>query len=255
MRSTSGALVERIGETVLKVGEGTVGERVGREARWLVEHANVPCLPRVYAHWDHGYVMEPLVRAPWISPDFDWECHVETCLQVLNDQVWSHTTDREVPFSDFYEFIERRCAVGYPEVWSAVSQILLELSDVWYVLPRVLTHGDPTFDNQCLRPSTGEVVFIDPNPNEHVPSFRASDIACVLQSLHGYEHLKYGAPRPRVTPDYVRDFGIADLEWYASRALCLAKFVRLLSYETHLRPVFREVIDRLLEEEDWTPSF
>lgn len=240
---------------VLKVGEGAVGERVGREAVWLTQHHDVACLPGVYAHWDHGYVMEPLEPIQWESPRFDWRRHVELCLTNLRDQVWVHRTDRVVAPFDFHEFIWSRCKASYPTVWRYVKPHIGELLDVWHELPNVLTHGDPTFDNQCLRPSTGEIVFIDPNPNEHVPPFRASDVACVLQSLHGYEHLKYGAPRPRVTPDYVRDvLDLDDLEWYAARVLCLCKFVRLLSYETHLRPVFREVIDRLLEEEDWTLS-
>jgi hypothetical protein len=207
----------------VKYGPGAVGARVGQQGTWISRHQDIPSLPRIAVTWPRGYVMEPLEPVDWDR--VDWEAHLTQCVDLLG-AFWAKPAEHTVDLDAHLRFVRAR-AEGLPGVWPALEAWCHDLD--WP--DAVLIHGDPTFVNQVRRQT--DLVFLDPNPGSPVtPSVRAQDLAHLAQSLHGYEHIKFGAPPPKVTVDTLRDLsGVSDAEWEVVRYLTAVKFVRLLAYE------------------------
>lgn len=249
--ATSGAGVGFFDKYVVKVGEpGPVGDRVAEQAAWLQRHES-PALPKVFMAWHDGYIMERLRPIEWRHID-TWTWLVEDVFAALRKHVWSLPAEVEVDWDRHRRFIQERCELAAPEAAKPLSRWLDDVETL--ELRSCLIHGDPTFDNTCRRLGR-RLVFIDPNPaRPEVPSLEVCDAANVMQSLHGYEHLKYGRPMPNVSMDVVRTItGYDPDEWFALQYFTAAKFARLLAYETDLRPVFRDVLLNLLRQGGFHP--
>lgn len=237
--TTSGAQLACVGRYVVKVGTGEAGDRIGTQARWLERHPFI-AFPAVYVSWGAGYIMERLDPVPWRSmtiPD-DWERFTRSVVDRLRDHVWCRPAETAFDLDTHLAFMRRRCE-NLPGSWPRVQSWAAELD--WDVT-ETLTHGDPTFDNVCLRQS--QPVLIDPNPNPAVPSTPVADLANLAQSLHGYEHVK-GHPQPLCGLDVLTDGLDAD-DVEMLRYLTAAKFIRLLNYETTHRPAFASMAWELL---------
>lgn len=246
LQGASGASLSLLdgSDLVIKVGEGAIGERIGVQAEWLERHAS-PALPKVIHRWDHGMVMERLDPVQWAVVD-----HAQLVADIfvaLRLHVWSHDTESQFDLAMHEQFVWERCAnLKYSAgSWPAMQAWMKEVP--WEVLEDTtcLTHGDPTFDNVCYR-NHRQVVLVDPNPAwPGIPSCRIADLAHVAQSLHGYEHLKYGRPMPKCGPKILCEF-VNDDEYELLKYLTTVKFIRLLAYETEMRQVFADVADTMI---------
>lgn len=239
--------MSHLGDVVVKVGPpGPVGSRVDAQSRWLCDYAR-PCLPRVLARWPGGYVMEALKPVDWSA--VDWEVIVDRVVASL-ERLWTVHRGYHFRVYEHLEAMKPRCELlpgSYePMVRWALSLDWRPVHDFCGPGLGAVTHGDPTLDNVMHRGAT--LVLTDPNPSAVPwPAHPVGDLAHLAQSLHGYEHLKRGAPVPTCGPD-ILDRYVGEEERPLLRYLTAAKFVRLLHYEQALRPVFAEVAWRLIEE-------
>jgi hypothetical protein len=86
----------------------------------------------------------------------------------------------------------------------------------------------------------GEPVIIDPLPPQmYMPEYRAVDIGKLLQSILGYEEIKYGSTRglkysrsENLTGTLWKNLNVPHSEMAASAWFCFAHCVRLLPYQT-----------------------
>ena len=232
---TGGASGATLRLGVAKFGPGAIGARVAAQGVWLKAHQDIPCLPRVAVSWPAGYVMEPLEPIDWSTVDY--EAHIVEAVDVLG-QVWSRP-GCPLDIDAHLAFVRSRCG-SVPDLWPALEAWAHDLE---WPAP-TLIHGDPTFVNQVRRQT--DLVFLDPNPGSPVnPSVRAQDLAHLAQSLHGYETIKFGWPRPSLPVEALRKHTDGDAEWDVVRYLTAVKFVRLLAYEPRQSP-FAELAARLV---------
>jgi hypothetical protein len=229
---TGGASGATLRLGVAKFGSGAIGARVATQGLWLKAHQDIPCLPRVAVSWPAGYVMEPLEPIDWSTVDY--EAHIVEAVDLLEQQVWSRPAECPLDLDAHLRFVRARCEV-LPGVWPALEAWAHDIE--WP--PPVLIHGDPTFVNQVRRQT--DLVFLDPNPATPVcPSVRAQDLAHLAQSLHGYEAITFGYPRPTLPVEALQKLsGADDAEWDVVRYLTAVKFVRILTYDS--RPELRDI--------------
>ncbi len=235
MRSTSGADINLRADIVIKSGHGPVATRIRTQAEWLRRHPS-PAVPPVLTSSASHYSMPRYREIDWKrlqTPDA-WEFVVDAMVSTL-EQIWADPAESTFDLDAHLRFMARRCKNlpgSFPAVKAWAESLSWDEADC-------LTHGDPTFDNTLTGP-----IFIDPNPaRPEVPSTRTADLANIAQSLLGYEHLKYGAPKPLIDPDYL-DRHTEHPE--TLRYLTAAKVIRLLEYETTHRPTFQKVAADLL---------
>lgn len=183
---SSGAVVKLHETFVTKHGD----ERVGRQGRWLYEHRNVMCLPRVTYVADTWYTMEKLKPfAPAAHVPFTLQDRIEHTFNAARLQLWVEPA--EVPKFDGETHLKWLAPnlVGLPSWFTSRLHNLYLFID-FDRLKRGLTHGDLILDNtmQC----GGRVVFIDPIPaTPAVPDIILSDVGRLLQSLVNYEETRY----------------------------------------------------------------
>lgn len=220
MRGSSGAVVTEL-PMALKQG----GWRVTEQGRWLQSHPYA-VLPRVYEVVSDGYFMEWLVDPPYEMLDH----------RVLLGRVVSalHLLWRRPP-------VVRLSQVAHEDKVSGLLTtkhltVISELNDLhrritWANLEAGLTHGDPTLDNVMLRGS--QVVLIDPIPaTPAVPDLRCVDTGKLLQSILGYEVLRYADSTYewRLTPDHLGVLVEGDNEWLATVYWCVVHLLRAIPY-------------------------
>lgn len=244
--STSGAYITRLGDYVVKAGDGDVGKRIGAQAKWLMRYAGEGLMPVYGLIGDFGYVMPYGEEA---YPDgVNAREHFDTTVSLLMANVWNYgpeydaTQRRDDILRKLFSMIER---VGVPHVidlYSVMNTVQ------WDELHRCLTHGDPTFCN--VMTVRGTHVLCDPLPSTqtHLPDIRAMDLGKVLQSCFGFETIVYGwrySEPPN--PLWVRDFCDNDNEWNASLACAALHVLRLLPYVgDQFREEFLRVFDEML---------
>lgn len=220
MRGSSGATVTEL-TMALKQG----GRRVVEQGRWLQHHPYV-MLPHVYEVDDVGYRMEWLTDPPYEMLDHS----------VLLDRTYDalHELWLRPPAKKFVRDAHQSKIDGLVTVKNtAVIRQLNQLRDrtKWNLLESGLTHGDPTLDNVMLRDS--QIVLIDPIPATHaVPDLRSVDTGKLLQSILGYELLRYADTTYdwRLRPENLRHFVVNDNEWLATVYWCVVHLLRAIPY-------------------------
>ncbi len=233
MRGSSGARVYGANGVVRKIGSDEVGERVALQGRWLLTHRG-RSLPRVTRVGETGYDMEPLLAAPaWA---LDHEAIFAEMIISLKRDLWH--LPAEVPYDEAalltkvgelcHRFELRAEYDRWRELHSAIT---------WSDLPTALVHGDPTFDNVMFRESTGDLVLVDPLPSlitgPAIPDMRCVDLGKIMQSVLGWERVRYGRDEDGFHVDWSVFSGqvlTSRNEWLATVLFCATHFMRTLPY-------------------------
>lgn len=235
MGGSSGAEFVYYRSTVLKKGN----PRVVAQGRWLDRHnprGSLAGLPFVYGVDSCSYLMERLNDASVLEAG--------PILDVLKNDVWSQHPEVEIDLQQHEWYVDDKAADWWPEAITALRFWRRMIS--WDGLMRCLAHGDPTFENCMWRPSTRELVLIDPIPaSYYAPDLMAVDLGKILQSSLGYE---------RVRNRWYYDSNVKWLDQFhvnerrAAQYFALVHFVRLLPYmpTTHLQEAMRELAQPLL---------
>lgn len=249
---TSGAVVTFVDDKVVKTSHDLqVKKRILNQADWLLKH-QIPAFPKIYQIEEDGFSMEKLERIDWyrIDANNEWMIVLEKIVQQMST-VWTQPPDYVTDLYQFMDFLRPRLLTYAPNLKSSMDRWFEDLMSI-SSYTECLIHGDNTLDNTCIRSSTGEVVFIDPNPRAQVPSYMATDIAMICQSTLGYEHFKYRHPLPKWTMEDVKELtSISDNDWFATLFFTAAKFIRILNYETKLQPTFLQVATDLIKKEGY----
>lgn len=232
-RGSSGAMIERVDSLVLKSHDNI--NRIVAQGNWLMKYTS-PCLPTVYsvdAVGDHAqYIMESLVRPP------AWALDHKVVLHAMFDGLHEHVWSRQavVPFN-LQELYVKMGYISTEFNLTLTRTKLFQLSDtIRWDDPSIvtcLTHGDPTFDNVMFREDTGELVLIDPIPaTRAIPDLRCVDIGKILQSVVGFERVRYSTTREKfmVTPTEVQQMVLSYNEWQASVFWCVVHLFRAFPY-------------------------
>lgn len=225
-----------IGETLV----GKYGGNSSSQAEWLEQHPS-PLVPHVHKRaWidtEQGYIMEKL-----LEPHYqDWD-HERTLLELFNlleQHVWSQPGRLAFrPLKTLHKVgmvmrkYDVKCADGYAlplgftTIWAGIK---------WGSLKTCQTHGDPTFDNIMVRPNIAEeLVLVDPIPaTPEVPHLRAVDTGKLLQSIIGYEAVKYGPESRwvcRAMPQTLKRLIDDQNEWHATVLWCIIHLLRCIPY-------------------------
>lgn len=195
------------------------------------------------AVFKNGYLMERLYEYEPIWGTLP-AMYIEDAVELLEDHVWSRNAYQRIDWDAHREYIFGRA------VKHLTPDDLRRLELAWQHL-RVgsrhlhasLTHGDPTFDNMMLRRKhfSSHAVIIDPLPpyqNGEMPQVSAVDVGKIMQSLIGYEEVKYGVS-PWTSPGTVearfaqlkRQLNPTSHEWRAAHWFLIAHIVRLIPYQ------------------------
>jgi hypothetical protein len=227
---------------------GPVRDRILAQGQFLVDMKS-PALPRgVVLHAD-GYSMEFLEHLPWEI--IDGERLVIEVARLCRQHIWSRVPGKRMSESwreDHLSYMADRTLVHAPDAWSRLVR-LFERVDFSACQVGVV-HGDPTFDNVMMRRRTSELVVIDPLPGGGViPNLVAVDRGKILQSVIGYERVKYGVNI--AVPGVLSSLGIMGVdtvdETLAALYFAAAHVVRLLPYQSEeLRPLFLPLLDQVL---------
>jgi hypothetical protein len=232
-RGSSGARVYGSNGVVRKVGTGAVGERVALQGRWLLSHRG-RSLPRVTRAGDTGYDMEPLLAAPAWALDHD--AIFTEMLTSLNSEVWK--LPAEVPYDEIalltkvgdlcHRFELRTEYAHWRELHAEIDFNALQTG---------LAHGDPTFDNVMFRESTGDLVLVDPLPSlitgPAIPDLRCVDLGKILQSVLGWERIRYGDDSEAFkidTTTFKLKVAHSQTEWQAVVLFGITHLLRTLPY-------------------------
>ncbi len=260
MKHTSGARVLQAGGWAVKFGSGDVGKRVETQGSYCRELGPAVC-PHVPVIFRNGYAMERLRE----YTDFYDVCpndYIEDVVGALEDHVWSKKSYQLVDWNSHREYVRTR-AVAFlgAEDYQAVERAWESLNPSVGRLRASLTHGDPTFDNMMLRPRKGRMatpVIIDPLPpyeNGEMPQLQAVDVGKIMQSLLGYEEVKYGAS-PWIHPGTVKsrfaqlrkELNSTSHEWRAAHWFLIAHLIRLIPYQPmEKREACRELLRKALD--------
>lgn len=228
-RGSSGAKIIYFSDGVTKIGNGN--GRTGEQGAWLAVHAS-PSVPRVFSVDEPGdtYEMERLTSAPpWA---LDHAVVLQELIAALAADVWC----RPPVVRPSWDSTVRRVAgliTTYDERGLTSKLVRAARSVRWDSLPLTLTHGDPTFDNVMFRPSTDELVIIDPVPAcDSVPDVRAADLGKIMLSVMGWESIRYRSDdlRFRVSPQLLQLHVVDDNEWRAAVVLGVVCLIRTFRY-------------------------
>jgi hypothetical protein len=235
----SGASIVVRGDVTCKIGD----KRVGAQGAWLALHSDLDCLPRVYEHMSVGYTMETLI--PLGKKERDAPKLVEELLVNL-ESLWS-SSRAETGFSylSHMDYIQPRCRMSTPfyrQVEPMARTIFSEIRQG--DLTMCLTHGDPTFAN-LMRRDDGQMVIIDPLlPSMALPSIAALDLAKIMQSLLGFEAIRFGVEFDRCDEAIKMIRRTCDKPgWKIVKYLTAVHGARLLPYSPKkLRPQLKKAI-------------
>jgi len=224
---------------------------VSEQGRWLLDHPS-PAVPRVYAVYVNShYTMERLAEPPIALLDHERVARV--MIDTLVTHIWSQPGAVPINHDMLQEKLERLSSSyhGFSSLWTWIVKTHAQVR--WSDVPRCLTHGDPTFDNVMIREETGELVFVDPLPASLVaPDMRCVDIGKILQSVLGWERIRYGSERFSLRASVTDLAGVlrttlrvSENEWRASVFWCVVHLLRTLPYVTDdVRVGVRELVNR-----------
>ena len=224
-RTMSGAYIIDVGDQVIKLGEGSVGERIGQQAKWLKRYeaqgimpiieisSNAYAMPHCEDHIDgvdSRFVFEETVR---LLQEYVWSYgpHIN----------WDETRRRQLVF-------DKMCRTKMHK-WEDMYDLFREIT--WMDLPVCLTHGDPTFCNTLWLNERHAWVLCDPIPSFELPDIRAIDLGKLLQSCFGFEQIMYGwkySTPPN--PLWVNVLCDSHNEWKAAIFFGMLHIMRLLPY-------------------------
>lgn len=263
MAGQSGAVLNVSDDSVFKRGVGVVGDRVLAQGKWLAQHRSAALVQVRDVHDASGhsgatswYQMERLYELPWQVVSAE-RLAVEV-LGLLARHVWCEKSETLADDWDCHlEYVQHRCeeqGVDPHDLTEWGEDVAKFYEDVQHWPSRCLVHGDPTFSNVMMN-QLGAVKLIDPIPTpKYMPSVYTVDVGKVLQSMTGYETLRFGTPciadDDEVMARLAADSQILD----AARYFCLVHYVRLLRYVDDLdtRDELRRKYDRLRSR--WRPS-
>ena len=222
----------------------TGDSRVGEQGAWLQLHRS-PIVPDVYLVRPDGYDMQRLTELPKSTTNPD----LLTCEIVLqlDAHIWSVPPSVNISMELHTEKVDalaREWLTG-----KSVLRLLKVRERVeWDSLRKCLTHGDPTYDNVMVHPN-GRIILIDPIPaTSAVPDLMAVDIGKIMQSLKGYEEMRYA-------PYLVVDAGeldtlhylVSEIEWEAAEYWCIVHFLRAVPYmPAHVKKLLIGAVDDIL---------
>lgn len=248
----SGATVEVLEDVVTKWSQDErIVARLEEQYHWLHNHP-ARGLVRVINVIHGGYTMERLSPLP--VHVIDPSKLAREIIAVLSTDCWSRRAEVKASWGVHQTYVlSRLVELGlegrFGNELLNQGDAVRQLTEAEQLRP-CLTHGDPTFSNTLLR--YGRLVLIDPLPaGETMPPLRAVDLGKVLQSLLGYERIRFGLPWPepmryddarQLIASYCTSVG----EWLAVRYFAAVHFVRLLPYApVGYRPALTEVLSGL----------
>lgn len=227
-RTLSGAvIIECSGDRILKLGDGHVGQRINDQRRWLEEHQSNGVIP-VERVTQNAYIMPR--GSEWSDPVVGRQVF-DGIVELLSAYVWVKPpfvfTESPTPFRHKQSALSRATSVA-GDVLNALTE-LCTLVD-WTAVPKVLTHGDPTFCNSLWL--NDKLVLCDPIPaSHHVPDIRAVDLGKLMQSCMGFESIMYGWHMAELaSPYWIKELCRDDNEWQAAVYCGVLSIARMLPY-------------------------
>lgn len=230
---------------VVKIGHARDTD-VESQGAWLRANPS-PVLPRVHEIYSSSYVMEYLA-APQLHL-LDHKRLLHAMVNSLETHIWSRTPVLPINHEMLQAELERLLEItefGRFWVWVQKTHALIR----WGKLHASLTHGAPLLENVMFRESSGDLVFIDPQPASLLsPDLRCRDVGRLLQSALGWEGVRHG-------PTFYFDVNVGDLrhhtnllhdfddnEWLASVFWCVVHMLRELpTLNDRLRRSIRDLI-------------
>lgn len=184
---SSGAVVEIYDHHVTKSGQGVVGERVATQAEWIMRNRS-SAVPVIFDTTATGYTME---RLDEITPFTLSVADLDAIMGRLARGIWIHNAEVRLSIPAHYDKLH-----DLEERYASEDMKLFLYKQREFALDddqrACLTHGDPTLDNVMRR--MGYFVITDPIPaTPAVPDLWAVDLGKILQSLTGFEKVRYGA--------------------------------------------------------------
>lgn len=229
MRGSSGAQITIRSDYVTKAFPGN--ERLYQQALYL-QLKDCPFLPEVYQVRRDYYTMEVLSEPPYEL--LDHTAVLNHMIAGLDFHIWSTPASVKLDHDALtLKIIELTNKAKMPELRTEIFKMRDQID--WNVLHTCRTHGDATFDNVMIRPSTGQLVLIDPIPavtTLGIPDLRSADFGHILRSCFGFEFARYDESFMKfsIAPDYLKLFVGDENEWRATVFWCLIHFLRVLPY-------------------------
>lgn len=218
MRGSSGAKIVIEENIAAKSGD----RRVGDQGWWISQNAS-SVLPRVSAVGSDWYHMEILYD---IDETMSHHVLLEQVLAALT-QLWSRPRVNDIGLVAHVTKIRSLCL----DEFTPLARLLFSID--WSRLRTGLTHGDPTLEN-VMRRANGDIVLIDPIPSTPaVPDYLAVDTGKILQSILGYEAIRYATSTQRwdISPLDLRTIAQLDqAEWTATCYWAAVHVLRAIPY-------------------------
>lgn len=219
-RGSSGAVIAEV-PAVVKTGD----LRVTLQGRWLQRHP-YPMLPQVYDVTESSYTMERLGDPPYEM--LDHRVLLSRTYEALHE-LWRRPPVVRFDLNAHQDKISDLVTVKHVVQLDGLRRLGQYIT--WPNLEVGLTHGDPTLDNVMLRGS--QVVLIDPIPaTPAVPDLRSVDTGKLLQSVLGYEVLRYAVFEYewRLVPTDLLALIGNENEWLATVYWCVVHLLRAVPY-------------------------
>lgn len=233
MKATSGAHIFKAGGRVIKIGSGEVGKRVHTQAHYC-RRFDPAAFPVIHQIFPRGCVMERL-------EDYTYGTrYVADVTRLLREFVWTHPSNSEPDWHAHLTYIMNRVETAAPGYAPRVADFFYAAKMEKRNLRRCQVHGDPTYDNMMQRGR--DAILIDPLPpyaHGEMPELAAVDIGKIMQSLIGYEAVKYGSSPYSGTSrnenftelhDHLAPENLED-EWVAAHWFLITHIVRLIPYQ------------------------
>ena len=250
---TSGAQVVIVGPCAIKYAPhfatDVVRQRLVRQDTFMRLLGPQVC-PRVLTSLATGFVME---RCEPTAPDRGTVMdQLAVVLRILEDHVWV-AKDTSVTIGDInwgtrhWAYLEARVDTYCPQHKTKIHRAMEEAvhrTDGGDIMRMI--HGDPTYDNIVFLKN--QLLITDPLPPEpYMPALREVDVAKMMQSIIGYEAIKYDDPRLETVNPWVAGqtfFAHRGLDWYTVHYFVVVHILRLLPYQPeHLRDAYLSLLE------------
>lgn len=231
MKATSGAHIFKVGSRVVKIGSGEVGKRVCTQAHYC-QRFDPAAFPHITKIFSRGCVMERL------DEYMGGTRYIHDVTRLLRDFVWCHPSNDAVDWYAHLEYVITRAEAHVPGYVPRIADLFYDMKLEARDLRHCRTHGDPTYDNMMQRGHAP--VLIDPLPpyvNGEMPALAAVDVGKIMQSLLGYEAIKYGSSL--YTAENANDSFVtlhdclppSHDDWVAAHWFLVTHIVRLIPYQ------------------------
>lgn len=253
MPGQSGAVVKVEGDIAYKRGVTPASaEATVAQGEWLSRQES-PHLPNVFMLFEDGYAMERLNHLP--IGLVSWDAVAGSVMDCLRGSVWDPDDDVTINWSSHSAYVsELTERYGYSARLIPMMREVIDLEQHGFLHATASVHGDPTFSNVMLRGGYHyDVVLIDPiPPRSELPMLQAFDAGKLLQSVFGYEAVRFGWPEPGVEAceEAVYSGLESDEEVFAAQYFAFFHVLRAMKYagKPHvgdLSVLMRKHLDRL----------